>query len=312
MIKNGQTRSVALISIIHRNARGLPLVVCIHGGTYASDYFDADPSCSIEFLAIALSIPIIAIDSPGTKGSTPLPAPTNSGSNTYNQNIGRDFHNAILPALWSHYGSRTGASSIVLLGHSMGAIAAIVASSLHATACSSTAFPPSYPLSGLIISGIGHDFKLAGHPPRDDAPESILRTADPIRNLLMGSKHGLSPAATLALAEKLVHPLMTDASRDVHFWDSYWRTYAANITVPVLYALGDRDCYWPADDAHMSAFAAAFGKSRSVEWKRFEAAPHCLELSWYGRAWMMGCLGFAVECVVREDMGTPTRSKERL
>ncbi|KAF2239616.1 hypothetical protein EV356DRAFT_528198 [Viridothelium virens] len=181
------------------NAPHLPLIVCIHGGTYTADYFHATPSTSITSISAPLSVPVIAISRPGYGGSTPLP-PVSSSRNghTFIQDAGRHLHNVILPFLWARYGPSTGSNSIVLLSHSIGSAIAIVAAALHAESRSSSAAAstattpgsgtpltaaslprsaanaggtqrPAYPLSGLITSGIGSRIRVSPESsPSDD------------------------------------------------------------------------------------------------------------------------------------------------
>lgn len=55
-----------------RTAADLPLVIALHGGTYTSAYFDI-PGYSLLGRAAAVGVPIIALDRPGYKGSSPAP-----------------------------------------------------------------------------------------------------------------------------------------------------------------------------------------------------------------------------------------------
>src|SRR5690242_12471342 len=48
-----------------------PLIVALPGGTYTSEYFDI-PRYSLLDRASALGVPVLAIDRPGYRGSTPV------------------------------------------------------------------------------------------------------------------------------------------------------------------------------------------------------------------------------------------------
>ncbi|KAL9094928.1 MAG: hypothetical protein Q9165_002878 [Trypethelium subeluteriae] len=196
------------------NAPHLPLIVCIHGGTYTADYFHATPSTSITSVSAPLSVPIIAISRPGYGGSTPLPpVPSPRNGHTFIQDAGRHLHNVILPFLWARYGPPSGANSIVLLSHSIGSAIAIVAAALHAesaapsasasgaaTPVTSSSLPrsaaggapgtqrPAYPLSGLITSGIGSRVRQSPHPSPGDGGG--------------GGESPMAAAATMATAEE--------------------------------------------------------------------------------------------------------------
>ncbi|KAJ5092600.1 hypothetical protein NUU61_007470 [Penicillium alfredii] len=62
---------------IDAQARFVPLVVCLHGGSYDAEYFDATPESSIARVSDALHIPVIAINRPGYCETTPLAASSN-------------------------------------------------------------------------------------------------------------------------------------------------------------------------------------------------------------------------------------------
>ena len=141
----------------------VPLIIAIHGGTYNASYFFADDQHSALPLVTALQVPFLAINRPGYKDSTPIPAvPEDS---TYLQEVGKYLHHEILPALWKRYASDVGASCFVLLTHSLGSPGAIVAAALNAES-------NLYPLAGLIMSGIGSEGKKG---PQVDAQLEMLK-----------------------------------------------------------------------------------------------------------------------------------------
>ena len=63
-----------------------PFLVCIHGGSYNSRYFDAQGAQSILPMLNSLNIPVIAIDRPGYGASTRAPDADNEW--TYAQTQG--------------------------------------------------------------------------------------------------------------------------------------------------------------------------------------------------------------------------------
>src|ERR1700761_3163207 len=54
-------------------AEGVPLVVALPGGTYTSAYFDI-PGQSLLDVAETVGVPVIAVDRPGYRGSSPVAA----------------------------------------------------------------------------------------------------------------------------------------------------------------------------------------------------------------------------------------------
>jgi pimeloyl-ACP methyl ester carboxylesterase len=104
-----------------------PLIIAIHGGIYAADYFHIDENHSAGNIARALNAPMITIDRPGYRGTSPLEIPNQS---TYIREQGKYIHSQIILAIWKAYAAQLGTSSIVLLGHSIGAAVAIITASL--------------------------------------------------------------------------------------------------------------------------------------------------------------------------------------
>ena len=298
--------------------KGFPLVIMIHGGTYTASYFDADATHSISIPAKALSIPVIALTRPGYGDSTPLP-PLEDGE-TWIQQSGTYIHEFVLPAIWREYGKRSGASSMVLYGHSIGGAIAVVATACHNRSPDTA----GYPLSGLVTSGIGalssvpvtkYDASEAERTstmgqmdtyepqpgvaapsltwPREEKDALMLRPQDHLCDpkLLEGTTAGLNHP--MSLAE------VTDVRRQ---WPEYWLGYATDVTVPHMYALGSEDILWPPVKQSVDAFVAGFTSCVQMEVLTIRLAPHCIELSYLGQSWMVRMLGFAGECAVLDAL----------
>ncbi|KAK5127719.1 hypothetical protein LTR08_004311 [Meristemomyces frigidus] len=294
--------------------KGIPLVVTVHGGTYTASYYDADAVHTISNPAKALSIPVVALTRPGYGDSTALP-PLREGE-TWNKQTGTYIHEQILPAIWKAYGARTGASSIVLHSHSIGASIAIVTTALHNRSPDTA----SYPLSGLVTSGIGA--KLADEPAEHDASHadknaslSQIDTYEPRPGedapmmtwpveakdaMMLCSQTGLcDPELLKGTTAKLNHPSSILEPVDIRRqWPKYWHGYAADITVPHMYAVGSEDALWMTEKKWVDAYAAAFSRSARMEAAALPFAPHCIELSHLGQSWLARTLGFAGECAV--------------
>lgn len=129
-----------------------PLVVSLHGSTYDCHHFDANGTHSASIMSIALGVFFVAIDRPGFSGTSSFPSiPESSG---FFQETGSWLHDYILPALWTDFGVHNGCNCAVLLCHSLGAMGGIVAAALHNQDTKQNK-TPSYPLGGIIVSGIG-------------------------------------------------------------------------------------------------------------------------------------------------------------
>ncbi|KNG89509.1 hypothetical protein ANOM_002230 [Aspergillus nomiae NRRL 13137] len=86
-------------------------------------------------------------------------------------------------------------------------------------------------------------------------------------------------------------------------WQSYWRSYAERVTVPFLYAVVDQDGFWDSsEEGTMQSTQVFQTESPKVENVGMPMAPHCMEMSLQGTAWLLRCLGFAIECTMGQDI----------
>ena len=287
----------------------LPLIVCLHGGTFDARYYDATPALSIENITSLFHVPVVSIHRPSYGETTPIPElPPNQ---TFMQESAKRLNSSILPAVWRKYG--TYASSVVLLSHSIGAAVAIIVSGLHTIRAAKG--EAEYPLSGLIVSGLGSSWIS----PNDELDEiNTLITPEGLWPAELRAKMMLKPQLDVCALEAVkaaieMNPPAPPAEiGDVAAgWLGYWRTYAREITVPVLYSLPEFDCFWPrksldADRGkvvdRVREFADAFEKSEAVATGTLLGAPHCVEISKQGRSWYLRCVGFAMECAMRRTM----------
>ena len=274
----------------------LPLIICLHGGSYDAKYFDCDSDHSIATVASALAIPIISVTRPGYGDSTGLPPQTSKEVSdlTYAERQGRYINSTILPALWKKYGSQTGATAVVLLAHSIGAMMAIIAAGSHTGS-------EGYPLAGMIVSGIGSEHEAVSHK----AILGILSSKPDTVNL----DPGLKDALMLQLPVKnLTNPSMQDhtarLNKPIPFgeiydinvtWLNHWHKYTKAIRIPLMYAISEVDGLWSSTPKALQNFRDAFPSSPRIEAAMLPNAPHCIELSRQSRGWLTRCCGFALE-----------------
>ncbi|KAF4417394.1 hypothetical protein FACUT_12241 [Fusarium acutatum] len=257
-----------------------PLVVGLHGGCYTSHYFDATPEYTVRGISEALSVPFVAIDRPDYRDTTPVGSIREGSS--YPEQWGRRLYESILPALWKEYGLPNACTCIVLYCHSLGANGAIVASSLHATSSS-----PAYPLGGIVISGFGSLLKdTGGHVSQPDPPPSYLNIPVEVKDktLLLP---GTADEAVYAQSERLDHAIPFEELAALRkSWLGEWKEkWGVNVTVPVMITLAQRDHYWDATEEHLKDFREGFPKSERVDLSIVKAAPHNIELSYWGPGW---------------------------
>ena len=277
----------------------VPLVICLHGGSYDSEYFDAGDGYSIASVTDALQIPVIAVNRAGYEGTKPCMP--DGEPDTYAEAQGKYLDSTVIPALWKEYGPHVRASSVVILAHSIGAMMAIISVGCHQQA-------QSYPLSGLIVSGIGsehvkqsRDFILQllsakpEHLNFDPSGKDTLMLCLPNKNL---TNFGVAD-----LTARLNKPLPYGEVYDINVsWLQYWRKYAGMVKVPVMHCIGEFDGLWVASDEAIGKCQEAFRSSPRVETFRLPLAPHCIELSRQHRGWLARCCGFAMECAVQDGL----------
>ncbi|PMD37032.1 hypothetical protein L207DRAFT_515467 [Hyaloscypha variabilis F] len=289
------------VGAAHISAR--PLVVAVHGGSYTSDYFDADGNHSIRHLSESLGIPVIAIDRPCYQSTPPLPATLAHSS--FIQDQGRYLHQTILPFLWKQHASSLDVSSIFLYAHSIGGAIAVVTASLH----ESLQQPALYPLCGISISGVGSNVKRL---PMEEFNMDLqkmkgisLRFPNAQKDVMMLGPSNLYDPAILKQTERLQHEILLEELYDINvLWPDYWRKYAAEVEVSVLYTLGEYDSLWNNTDQDVKDFAAGFVKATSVEAKRLLLAPHCIEHSLQATGLILRTFGFAIESAVQLKLRT--------
>ncbi|KAJ5756890.1 uncharacterized protein N7511_007072 [Penicillium nucicola] len=278
-----------------QKAAHLPLIVCVPGGSYDAQYFDVDENYSITSTSAWAGIPTISLTRPGYGRSTPAPVDPNDEDATHGQLQGKFLNSTVLPQLWQHFRERSGATTIVLLSHSIGAmIATITAGCYQGT--------EGYPLGGLITSGIGTELaegprgamlhllaETTGSVQFDASPKDAIMLQIPMHNLTdyEMSRH----------TARLNRPVPPGELHDINMtWLSYWHKYAGAVSVPVMYALAEFDGLWINSAQALESYKGAFLASPKVTSEMIPMAPHCIELSLQNRAWYMKCCSFALEC----------------
>lgn len=270
-----------------------PLVVALHGATFDCRYFDANSSSPASTVSSALGFPFISIDRPGY-GKTPSFRSIPEGSN-FPKETGLWLHRHSLPSLWSTYGTTNQCTCIVLLCHSLGAMGGIVAAALHGQDNDS-----SYPLGGLIVSGLGH--RLLSSMQEDPFHEpnfSLDRVLFPLgaKNNLMFRPGTVTPEVLELAAQLNVPAPFAELESLRRSWLPCWRNeWAHYVKVPVMLGIAENDCFFEGTEQHVKDCLTAFRSSPRTDGSLLRKAPHCLELSYWSHGWYAHCFGFAVEC----------------
>lgn len=293
-----------ITSLPDQSSTPTPLLICLHGGSYAADYYDADPQKSIEPLSKFLKVPVISLNRQGYKTTSPLP-PLSEGQ-TSMQEQAKSLDEVIIPAIWEKYGKDSGASSVVVAGNSVGGNIALLVAALHSTTSAS-----QYPLSGLCVSGIGDAwnpyFAKHGAPPliTDETGQFALWPNEAKDAMMLMIPDGRADPAFSPRHALLNNPApimeVKDATGKDEGWGSYWKSYAKEIIVPVLSIIGEYDGLWDTSKEAMDKFATFFEKT-VVERSIVAEGPHCIELSYQGNAVLAKMMGFAMQCAVGYDL----------
>lgn len=224
---------------------GLPLLVCIPGGSYNARYFDVAGHSFLQ-AATDRGFPVATLNRPGYEDSTPLLPPTFAGNAAAITQAIED--------LWARYGA--GSSGIILVGHSMGAAIAVhLASS-----------PRPWPLLGIAISAIHIDAPHEVTSAWDSMPAGIsIEFQDEQRvQFMYGPPDTYDPAVVGAAAPACSPIPVAELVEVVHGWITDFPALAARVDVPVHYTLAEHDHLWIPTAQSVDAFAGAFTASPTV------------------------------------------------
>ena len=270
-----------------------PLIVALHGGSYDCQYFDATPVHTASISSTAFEVPFISIDRP-CYGRTSSFLPVPEGSD-FNRETGSWLHHYILPALWTEFGITNRCNCIVLLCHSFGVMGGIVAAGMHGQE-----EKPSYPLGGVIASGLGDKqspvMKTAPQLHESVGPDHVLMSLEAKDRVMF--RPGTVSQEVLNCSERLnaISP-SAELRGFVQVWFNTWKNdWAANLVAPVMFSLVDDDPFFVTTEEELKSCLVAFEKSVRVDGSLVKGAPHCMELSYWSQGWYARCFGFAMEC----------------
>lgn len=257
----------------------VPLVIAVHGGTYTSSYFDV-PGYSLLDRAEALGIPLMAIDRPGYRDSSPV-AP---GDSIILKNA--EVLDHLIAELWEQTG--VGRPGVVLIGHSIGS----------ATVTALAARQPEWPLLGIAISG-----SMLQVPPESGEAwvalpdQPVVELPHDVKNAVMFGPDWTHtpdmPEASNVAAFTVPKAELIDITST---WTDWVREVAARVTVPVYARQAEFDHLCITDAEQVELFGKAFVASPRVDARLFLSAGHCIDFHRLGGAFQLGQLAFALEC----------------
>ena len=256
-----------------------PLLVCLHGGSYTSHYFNyqTQRTESLFALAPALGFSILAIDRPGYGAAADAPLPFDAQVDV--------LHAAIADARGKLGGMEPG---YLLIGHSIGAMLAMLLAVRH----------PLDGLVGLDLSGAGLTYRpearrsLTSFAAMDNPP----RTADRVRRRERMFGGPDTYRQEVAAEDLRKAPLSQPAEiREALDWEDRVHAVAPNIEQPVRFVVADQDALWEAGAAMEQAARRAFQRCGALTVSTQRGAGHCLHLHKVARAISLRTLAFAEE-----------------
>ncbi|KAJ5305710.1 hypothetical protein N7508_004725 [Penicillium antarcticum] len=264
-----------------------PLLVCLHGGTHDAEYFDAPPSTPSPGSLIHGGFQLFALNRPGYGTGMPLDPQTNE---TYPQQQGKYLNDTILPALWKEYEALSGASALVLLAHSIGAMMVTITAKSYAGS-------EGYPLSSLIASRIVAKINITYTQGLANfiEPNASHGNFDPVmKDQLMLQIPGmlLADPEVRKQSARLNKPVPVDEIIGINTtWLQSWNRYSHQVKVPLKYGISEFDELWSSKTDALGKYRDAFPLSPRVECEIVSNA-----LSYAAHSWLTGCCEFAVEC----------------
>jgi 5-methylthioadenosine/S-adenosylhomocysteine deaminase len=254
---------------------GMPLIVCLPGGSYNAHYFDV-PGYSLLQAAQRAGFPAVALDRPGYGGSDAL-----EGEVSFRRNA--EVLSRAIQALWQRQARDT--PGIVLFGHSMGgAIAMHIGTLQH-----------DWPLLGLSITAIHYDAPGSVTNAQNSVPANTLYEFSRAQRIqLMYGPEGTYDPSVIDDARVAESPVpVAELQEVVGGWPRNFPGIAAQIHVPVQYALAEYDHLWKSTHANVAAFGAAFTAAPSVAAQRIPGCGHNIDHHYAGAAFHGEQLEFA-------------------
>jgi pimeloyl-ACP methyl ester carboxylesterase len=242
-----------------------PLLLLLHGGGVNAHYFAASDDSVID-LAAANGFPTIALNRPGYAGNEPASFARQA-----------EIIDAAMEELWRKWGE--GRPGALVFGHSIGAAVTVYLA----------ARKPSWPLLGISLTGIS-----AAVPP------FLVHVWE---SLPVGRRIAFTPEAsgtiqlTTAASEDEPATPSADLVEVATRWPSDFPGIAAQVTVPVQYAVGERDKLWVVTATTARDFAALFANAPYVDAQLLPGVGHAVEQEGaLGRSHRLRQLSFALRC----------------
>ncbi|MDX6742445.1 alpha/beta hydrolase family protein [Actinocorallia sp. A-T 12471] len=259
----------------------MPLLVCLHGGTYTSAYFGVAGGPLGSFIDIALrsGFPVLTIDRPGYGGSGTLEDEEN------------DFARQaeILDAVIRQKVAELGASGVVLVGHSIGGMIALEVAARR----------PVWNLLGVTVSGMGARIPAGGASEQLGAipVTGMIDLPVPERDAVMFGPEGtFSEEARKAAHTTYALTPMIELKRAPVWARERLAKVAAQVEAPVQNFLAEFDALWDTSPAALADFIEYFADGAGATSEIAPRVGHSLDHHLLGASIHLKQLAFAYTC----------------
>jgi len=259
-----------------------PLIVCLPGGTYTSEYFDV-PGYSLIDSAAEAGFDVVAIDRPNYGGSDLL----DDEHTTFAENA--RILSAGIDELWSQLGA--GKPGVVLIAHSIGGSIAV-----HIAAASAQS--REWPLIGVAFSGVNEESPDHVVAAWQSVPAGVPVElgADQRRMFMYGPDGSFDPSVIDDAASAGHAAPLKELLEIVGGWMTDYPALAPRIEVPVHYTLAEFDALWIASQERVDAFVGKLTRAPFAESEFMPGVGHNIDHHHAGPSFHQTQLAFALRC----------------
>ncbi|MFA7554617.1 MAG: alpha/beta fold hydrolase [Spongiibacteraceae bacterium] len=275
---NGIQLSAKLAEPVSGGAKAV--ILAVPGGGYTGAYWH-HPACldaSLLTLGAGLGYQVIALDRPGY------------GLSEYDFPDGMELNEqaGIIADLVMQLSVETGLG-VFLVGHSMGGILSLMASSL----------PHSKNLLGIDVAGVPRRFseELAAAMAAVFCGEDKVPPGRGARAMFYGPRGTFNPVLYDERDASSRESPLSELSDSIN-WPDCFADVAANIVVPVQYTLGEYELVTRCDWGALNDTGLLFSASPRVQLHRQVDAGHNISLHYVGRAYHLRVLAFFDEVLI--------------
>ncbi len=259
------------------------LLVALHGGGMRAGYFHgrADPATSLLALAASCGYAALAVDRPGY-GRSATQLPTGMGL--------PEQADVVRAALDDYRLSRPCGAGTLLVGHSLGGVVALHASSRWT----------GEGLLGVDVSGIGDQWAPGA--------DQLVGQAGRLSHRMHWGPLALYPPDTFRLADALIAPIPEQESHEILDWPRLYPEVAPDVRAPVRFTFAEHELWWRSDPETVRAMLEQLGSPLSWS-ERLTDAGHNISLGRTARTYHLRVLAFLEQCLSLPGAGEPRAAK---